>query len=108
MASCEPGYYYHYKHDPSGAFNNYAYQVVGIGHHTEVKDFSESAMVIYRPLYETALVYTAGKHYDLRPQKMFLESVAWPVLPTTVPRFTRITDAEVIKLLDAQCTKMYS
>ena len=96
------GYYYHYKHDPAGLFNNYAYQVIGIGHHTEVKDFSESAMVIYRPLYETAPVYTAGKHYDLRPLKMFLDP---PVVGC--PRFRKVTDPETIKLLDAQCAKMY-
>jgi hypothetical protein len=23
----EPGFYYHYKHDPNGTVNNYAYEV---------------------------------------------------------------------------------
>lgn len=31
----EKGFYYHYKHDPKGEFNNYAYEVVGLGLHTE-------------------------------------------------------------------------
>src|SRR3954454_6436608 len=31
----EPGYYYHFKHDPSGPLNNYAYYIYGVGHHTE-------------------------------------------------------------------------
>src|SRR6202030_4172939 len=31
----EPGYYYHYKHDPNGPLNNYAYYIYGVGHHTE-------------------------------------------------------------------------
>ncbi len=29
------GYYYHYKHDPLGAVNHYAYFIFGAGHHTE-------------------------------------------------------------------------
>jgi hypothetical protein len=32
----EPGYYYHYKHDPNGPLNNYAYYIYGVGHHTEM------------------------------------------------------------------------
>jgi hypothetical protein len=31
----EPGYYYHFKHDPDGRVNNYAYYIYGVGHHTE-------------------------------------------------------------------------
>ena len=31
----EPGYYYHFKHDPDGPLNNYAYYIYGAGHHTE-------------------------------------------------------------------------
>lgn len=31
----EVGFYYHYKHDPTGSVNNYAYEVVGVGFHTE-------------------------------------------------------------------------
>ena len=31
----EPGYYYHFKHDPDGPINNYAYYIHGVGHHTE-------------------------------------------------------------------------
>ena len=31
----EPGYYYHFKHDPDGPLNNYAYSIYGVGHHTE-------------------------------------------------------------------------
>jgi hypothetical protein len=31
----EPGYYYHFKHDPDGPLNNYAYYIYGVGHHTE-------------------------------------------------------------------------
>ena len=31
----DPGYYYHFKHDPAGPLNNYAYYIYGVGHHTE-------------------------------------------------------------------------
>ena len=62
------------KHDPKGEFNNYAYEIIGIGHHTEMKgNFEESAMMIYRPLYESAKVYNAGKRYDLRPLERFVK-----------------------------------
>ena len=53
----EKGFYYHYKHDTQGAVNNYAYEVMGIGHHTEIEGLEPSAMVLYRPLYESAPVY---------------------------------------------------
>ena len=29
----ENGFYYHYKHDPNGPLNDYAYEVVGVGCH---------------------------------------------------------------------------
>jgi hypothetical protein len=28
-------FYYHYKHDPSISVNNYAYEVIGVGMHSE-------------------------------------------------------------------------
>lgn len=31
----EKGYYYHYKHDSEGEINNYAYEVIGVGLHSE-------------------------------------------------------------------------
>jgi 8-oxo-dGTP pyrophosphatase MutT (NUDIX family) len=31
----EMGFYYHYKHDPEGPVNNYAYEVISVGFHTE-------------------------------------------------------------------------
>jgi hypothetical protein len=49
----EPGYYYHFKHDPNGPLNNYAYYIYGVGHHTEDNCRTEDAfMQVYRPLYE--------------------------------------------------------
>src|SRR5271170_1814103 len=46
----EPGYYYHYKHDPNGPLNNYAYYIYGVGHHTEDDCRPDDVfMQVYRP-----------------------------------------------------------
>ena len=71
--SIRKGFYYHYKHNLNGPINNYAYEVLSTGYHTEIAGFDESAMVVYRPLYENATVYKIGKHWNIRPLKMFLE-----------------------------------
>ena len=71
-----PGFYYHYKHDSSKGVRDYAYEVLSIGHHTEMDDFDGAGrMIVYRPLYESAKVFQAGKHVDVRPYNMFLENV---------------------------------
>jgi hypothetical protein len=68
-----PGYYYHFKHDPDGSLNNYAYYIYGVGHHTEGDCRAEDAfMQVYRPLYEEAYAYRNGGLFDLRPLHMFL------------------------------------
>lgn len=101
----ENGFYYHYKHDPSGVVNNYAYEVVGVGHHTEDDCRPEDQhLVVYRPLYE-AFVYKAGKLFDLRPLEMWMGTVEKE--GETVPRFTRITDPERIRELTAIRESMY-
>lgn len=100
------GFYYHYKHDASGEVNNYAYEVVGVGHHTEDDCRPEDAnMVVYRPLYE-ALVYRLGKLFDLRPLEMWMGTVEKE--GKTLPRFTRIEDPAVIAELSAIRDRMYS
>jgi hypothetical protein len=63
------GVYYHYKHDPNGPLNNYAYCIYGVGHHTEDDCRPEDAfMQVYRRLYETAYAYRDGGMFDLRPR----------------------------------------
>ena len=101
----EAGFYYHYKHNPAGAVNNYAYEVMGIGHHTEIDGLEESAMVMYRPLYE-APVYKLGKHWHLRPLHMFMEDVMKD--GNKVKRFTRILDEKIIEELALIRDTMYS
>lgn len=101
----EKGFYYHYKHDPNGSVNNYAYEVMGVGHHTEDDCRPEDAnMVVYRPLYE-ASVYKAGKLFDLRPLEMFMQDVTKD--GKTFPRFKKITDAGAIDQLKAIRLQMY-
>src|SRR3989338_7306890 len=95
------GFYYHYKHDPSGPVNNYAYEVVGVGHHTENEDMN---MVVYRPLYDS-FVYKAGKMFDLRPIYMFMEEVSKN--GQVFPRFKMITDPKILLELDKTKKEMY-
>jgi len=98
-------YYYHYKHDPGGEVNNYAYEIMNIAHHTEIDGLEESAMVIYAPLYE-AFVYNNGKHWDARPLGMFMEEVEKD--GKKFPRFTKIIDREIITKLDQIKNELYS
>jgi hypothetical protein len=101
----ENGFYYHYKHDSSGAVNNYAYEVVGVGHHSEEDCRPEDAnMVVYRPLYE-AFVYTNGKMFDLRPLEMWMGDVEKN--GKTFKRFSKITDSKVIEELKKIKSEMY-
>jgi hypothetical protein len=103
----ERGFYYHYKHNPAGPINNYAYEVLGVGCHTEETCSSEDVnMVIYRPLYPDATVFKAGKLFDLRPLVMFMDNVYKG--DKHIPRFRKITNpaisAELTKIRD----EMYS
>jgi hypothetical protein len=102
----EPGYYYHFKHDPSGPLNNYAYYIYGVGHHTEDDCRPEDAfMQVYRPLYEDSYAYRNGGLFDLRPLHMFFKPAERN--GTKVPRFTRIVDPDVITQLEAIKSRMY-
>ena len=101
----EKGFYYHYKHDPAGAVNNYAYEFMGVGHHTEDDCRPEDALLaIYRPLYE-AFVYKNGKMFDVRPLSMFMEEVEKE--GKTFPRFRMIEDEAVIEELMRVRREMY-
>lgn len=103
MNTPEKGFYYHYKHDPALSLNNYAYEVLGIASHTEIKDFEKSFMVVYRPLYDSK-VYREGKIWDVRPRDMFLENVE---KMGGIPRFTKITDPKAIEELERIKLEMY-
>jgi len=105
MKEIEKGFYYHYKHVPNKEVNNYAYEVLNIGHHTEIDGLLESAMVIYRPLYESARVYKISKHWDVRPYDMFIESVIKDGVEMN--RFTKITDPIIIEKLEKIKNGMY-
>lgn len=100
----KPGFYYHYKHDPNGPLEKYAYEIINIGHHTEIEG-EEGLLVIYRPLYPSAYVYQHGKMYDVRPIKMFLEPVDKPEYQG--PRFIPITDPEIIAFLESKKLELY-
>ena len=105
MTVPEKGFYYHYKHDAAGPINNYAYEVMGVGHHTEDDCRPQDThMVVYRPIYE-AFVYKNGKMFDLRPLEMFLENVTKG--DCTFPRFEKITDEAIVDELGRIRDAMY-
>jgi hypothetical protein len=102
----DPGYYYHFKHDPNGPIDNYAYYIYGVGHHTEDNCPQDDAfMQVYRPLYEGSYAYRNGGLFDLRPLRMFFESAERD--GKKVPRFTKITDPTVIAQLAAIKARLY-
>jgi hypothetical protein len=85
--------------------NNYAYEVIGVGMHSEDDCRPEDAnMVIYRPIYESS-VYKAGKFFDLRPLEMWMGNVIKD--NKTFKRFKKITDPEIIKKLEKIKGEMY-
>jgi hypothetical protein len=102
----EPGFYYHFKHDPDGPVNNYAYYIYGVGHHTEDDCRAEDAfMQVYRPLYEEAYAYRNGGLFDLRPLHMFFEPAERK--GKKVQRFSKIVDRDVIAQLETIKARMY-
>ncbi len=98
----EKGFYYHYKHDPSGELNDYACEVLGVGLHTEEMD---SAFVVHRPLYVEAPTFMMGKFFDVLPLLIWMSSIE--VNGHTTQRFTKITDPRIIAELRLQSAKMY-
>lgn len=106
----EVGLYYHYKHDTEGTVNNYAYEVLGVGFHTEEARLGEEHFVVYRPLYE-AVVYKASKElgvpcFDSRPLEMWMGAVEKN--GATIPRFERITNPDTIIKLEDIKRQMYT
>lgn len=102
----ETGFYYHYKHDLAGPLNNYAYEVLGVGVHTEDDCRPEDAnMVVYRPLYKTPENPYAKNSLFLRPSEMFTDTVT--KRDVSFPRFTKITDTKTIVELEAIKKELY-
>ena len=101
----KPGFYYHHKHDQSGQINNYAYEVLGVGFHTEDDCRPEDMnLVVYRPLYESP-IYKAGKFFYLRPLQMWTGDVIKD--GKTSCRFQKITDEETLFKLSTIRDQMY-
>ena len=104
------GFYYHYKHDPQGAVNNYAYEVMGVGFHTEDDARTgEEHFVVYRPLYD-ATVYKASLElgipcFDNRPLEMWMGDVEKD--GKIFPRFKEIVDSQIISELEKIREDMY-
>lgn len=102
----ENGFYYHYKRQETDSVGTYAYEVIGVGCHTEADCRPEDAhMVVYRPLHDS-VVYRAGKLFDLRPLEMWMGTVEKD--GQTLPRFRRITDPNILAQLEQIRKEMYS
>jgi hypothetical protein len=97
----EPGFYYHKKHDPAGGITDHAYEVMGVGYHTETGEYT----VTYRPLYRASFSYENGLFAYNRPLEMFMDSAE--VDSVEVRRFTRITDLDLVHELYAVRDEMY-
>ncbi len=101
----EKGFYYHYKHDPNGSMENYAYEVLSVGFHTE----EDAHFVNYLPIYD-AKIYQASVELgmmcvDTRPLEMWMGDVEKD--GKTMKRFTKITDPEIISKLQKIKEEMY-
>ncbi len=112
----EKGFYYHFRHDPNKGVNDCAYEMIGTAFNTETvtsgtgktedpTEFFKDEMVIYRPLYNTSLVYKAGKRFWVRPAHMFLGIVEKE--GKTFQRFQKITDPVTIQKLKEIKDEMY-
>ena len=104
----ELGFYYHYKHDPAKGVRDYAYEVIGIGSHTE----TDAWLLNYRPLYVSAAVYQMSLKLgipitDERPLEMFFDENVEKDGKVYPRRFTKITDLAVIEVLTKARNEMY-
>ncbi len=94
----EKGFYYHFKHNQEDIFDH-AYEVVMVGRDTE----TENPVVIYRPLYK--LDFIEGLDACVRPLAIFTDIVERD--GKSQPRFSKITDPEIIKKLEEKKREMY-
>jgi len=90
----EPWFYYHCKHDHENGFDNYAYQVLGVGMHTETNE----KLVVYRALYGEPKIF-------IRPLSVFMEDVE--IDGGTMPRFIPIENRQILKALKKKEKEMY-
>ena len=87
----DKGFYYHFKHDQEKGINDHAYEVIGLGLHTE----DGSVTVLYRPLYPSTFLGSAD--FLVRPYAMFVENITKN--GQSVPRFQKIENPEIIEKL---------
>ena len=89
----EGRFYRHFKYDPSNTQipNNYTYEVIGIGNHTETND----KFVTYRPLYDNP--HMKGINFIHRPYDMFFGTVNRSTYSGN--RFNEIKDVKIIEQL---------
>ncbi|MCF7833947.1 MAG: DUF1653 domain-containing protein [Candidatus Pacebacteria bacterium] len=87
----QKGFYYHFKHDPTGLENNFAYEVMGTAIHTEDKE----VCVVYRPLYKSS--FFGKNNFLIRPLENFTEKMK--VDGKFKKRFSLIKDKKILARL---------
>ncbi len=107
-----PGFYYHHEHNSSGEIANRAYEVIGLGFHTNPGDGwpGDDCFVIYRPLYSSTRLSMASEksgtpHFHAEPLADWKDVV--PKDGGYVPKFRKITDPLLIEILTGIRDKMY-
>lgn len=102
-------FYYHYKHDPNGPIENYAYEVIGVGCHTEDVPRDQAHFVVYRPLYQASVFRVQTEIgipcFDVRPLDMWMGTVEKDGVQ--VKRFTEVTNPSIIESLMHIRNQMY-
>ncbi len=95
MNTPKPGFYYHFKHDPTQGVNHHAYHVLGVAKDTEEECETEYQYeVIYTPLYDLSGFLGEEIQYCKRPLEMFIGTKDQD--GEEIQRFQRITDEEVL------------
>ncbi len=85
----EKGLYYHYKRTADAGVAEYAYELLGVGKHTETDELE----VVYRPLYVSEHL-PKGVPFFIRPLAMWEEQVLQDGV--LCARFQKITGPEII------------
>ncbi|MDB5274985.1 MAG: hypothetical protein JWO58_3352 [Chitinophagaceae bacterium] len=99
----ELGFYYHNKRPADATVESHAYELVGVGYHSETGELT----ALYRPLYEEAFAYQNGRLIYSRPLEMFMETVPKGENGTDIPRFKNIDDEALISRLKTIRDEMY-
>lgn len=93
-------YYYHFKHDDSDVCDH-AYVIQGFGFDAE----KDCEVLFYKPLYEVDILKGSDMDVFVRSVENFTEVMNRD--GKTFPRFSKITDPEIISKLESKKKELY-